>query len=152
MSMHLMPVYVTSTNMKKRKVKKSKKQEASDAAHAKFLKKMGYKGSRSLTVKHRAYTPQVSRLESDLGSNPSGTTNSRSVGKSGNPPHLGCGNRRFESSCSDQCFYDTSMAKKEPNVYNGKRKLIGIATLHKSNMVPVFSQEDAEEIAKMRRG
>jgi hypothetical protein len=24
--------------------------------------------------------------------------------------------------------------------------------MHKSNMVPVFSQEDAEEIAKMRRG
>lgn len=30
-------------------------------------------------------------------------------------------------------------------------KLLGIATMHKSNMVPVFSQEDAEEISKMRR-
>ena len=36
-------------------------------------------------------------------------------------------------------------------VYTGD-KLIGIATMHKSNMVPVFSQEDAEAIAKMRRG
>jgi len=29
--------------------------------------------------------------------------------------------------------------------------LLGIATLHKSNMVPVFSKEDAEQISKMRR-
>lgn len=30
--------------------------------------------------------------------------------------------------------------------------IIGIATLHKSNAVPVFSQEDAVEISRMRRG
>ncbi len=40
---------------------------------------------------------------------------------------------------------------KKPNVYTGD-KLLGIATMHKSNMVPVFSQEDAEEISRMRRG
>lgn len=40
---------------------------------------------------------------------------------------------------------------KQPNTYTGT-KLLGIATMHKSNMVPVFSQEDAEQIAKMRRG
>lgn len=42
------------------------------------------------------------------------------------------------------------MGKREENVYTGT-KLIGIATMHKSNMVPVFSQKDAEDIAKMRR-
>lgn len=30
--------------------------------------------------------------------------------------------------------------------------MIGIATLHKSNAVPVFSTEEAENISKMRRG
>jgi len=40
---------------------------------------------------------------------------------------------------------------KTPNTYTGD-KLIGIATMHKSNSVPVFSQEDAIEIARMRRG
>jgi hypothetical protein len=40
---------------------------------------------------------------------------------------------------------------KTPNVYTGER-LVGIATMHKSNSVPVFSQEDAIEIARMRRG
>ena len=43
-----------------------------------------------------------------------------------------------------------SAPKREENVYTGDR-LMGIATMHKSNMVPVFKQEDAEEIAKMRR-
>lgn len=39
---------------------------------------------------------------------------------------------------------------KTPNVYTGD-KLLGIAIMHKSNLVPVFSQEDAEDISKMRR-
>lgn len=35
-------------------------------------------------------------------------------------------------------------------VYTGD-KMIGIATLHKSNAVPVFSSESAHDISKMRR-
>lgn len=36
-------------------------------------------------------------------------------------------------------------------VYTGN-KIIGIGTLHKSNAVPVFSDEEAKEISRMRRG
>ena len=36
-------------------------------------------------------------------------------------------------------------------VYTGD-KIIGIATMHKSNAVPVFSDEEAVEISRMRRG
>jgi hypothetical protein len=36
------------------------------------------------------------------------------------------------------------------NVYTGT-KVKGIATMHKSNAVPVFSDEEAVEISKMRR-
>lgn len=43
-----------------------------------------------------------------------------------------------------------SCAKKPEMVYTGD-KLMGIATMHKSNMVPVFKAEDAVEISKMRR-
>ena len=49
--------------------------------------------------------------------------------------------------------------KKEPMQYTGERRLVGIATMHKSNMVPVFADDDdkngskqATEIATMRRG
>ena len=35
--------------------------------------------------------------------------------------------------------------------YSGERKLLGVAVMHKSNLVPVFEQSDAEDIARMRR-
>jgi len=38
-----------------------------------------------------------------------------------------------------------------PKVYTGT-KVKGIATMHKSNAVPVFSDEEAVEISRMRRG
>ena len=48
--------------------------------------------------------------------------------------------------------------RREPMQYTGERKLVGIATMHKSNMVPVFADDDdkqgkraATEIAQMRR-
>ena len=42
---------------------------------------------------------------------------------------------------------------RESNVYSGERQLLGIATMHKSNMVPIFAdkKEDAKDIASMRR-
>ena len=47
---------------------------------------------------------------------------------------------------------------KQPLQYTGERRLVGIATMHKSNMVPVFADDDdkdgskqATEIAQMRR-
>ena len=42
-------------------------------------------------------------------------------------------------------------AKKENPVYTGTA-IKGIGTMHKSNAVPVFSDEQAIEIATMRRG
>jgi len=41
--------------------------------------------------------------------------------------------------------------KIEPMRYTGTL-IRGIATMHKSNAVPVISQEHAEQISKMRRG
>ena len=60
------------------------------------------------------------------------------------------------SASSEKSF---APATKKPDMkYTGERRLIGIATMHKSNMVPVFADEDDEngrkaatEIATMRR-
>ena len=43
--------------------------------------------------------------------------------------------------------------KKESPTYSGERKLLGVATMHKSNMVPIWeeSKHEAIEIARMRR-
>ena len=40
---------------------------------------------------------------------------------------------------------------KEPMKYTGTY-ITGIATMHKSNMVPITSKKDAIEVARMRRG
>jgi len=40
---------------------------------------------------------------------------------------------------------------REQKVYTGT-KVLGIATMHKSNAVPVFAEEEAIEISRMRRG
>ena len=41
-------------------------------------------------------------------------------------------------------------AKKEEMQYSGERKLLGIGLMHKSNLVPVWDQEGAEEITLMK--
>lgn len=43
-----------------------------------------------------------------------------------------------------------AVTSKQTQQYTGTA-IVGISTLHKSNAVPVFSQREAEEIAKMRR-
>lgn len=40
----------------------------------------------------------------------------------------------------------------KPRQHYTGNKMIGIGTLHKSNAVPIFSDEDAKDQARMRRG
>ena len=44
-----------------------------------------------------------------------------------------------------------TLAKKESMKYTGN-SMVGIATMHKSNSVPIFSQEEAQDVSRMRRG
>lgn len=46
---------------------------------------------------------------------------------------------------------DGIASSKEKQYYTGD-KMLGIGTLHKSNAVPIFSEDDAKEQARMRRG
>ena len=44
-----------------------------------------------------------------------------------------------------------STALKEPMTYTGT-ELLGVAVMHKSNLVPVFNTDEAKDAATMRRG
>jgi hypothetical protein len=44
-----------------------------------------------------------------------------------------------------------AVSSKPSQTYTGT-KMIGVATMHKSNMVPIFSDEEAQDVARMRRG
>ena len=120
--MHMLPVYYTTTNNKKRKVRKTThSQLAAQRDHQKFLKKMGIGSRSSVGSEQRSSKPWVT------GSSPVESTSKSSLPS-----------------------YNPSMAKKEEKVYTGT-EIIGIAQMHKSNAVPVRGKKQAEEVAKMRR-
>jgi hypothetical protein len=56
-----------------------------------------------------------------------------------------------QPKCSDKIHVGTGGGKKEQMQYSGKRKLLGIGMMHKSNLVPVWDEEGAKEISTMRR-
>lgn len=150
MTMHLVGPWITTTNLKKRKAKnKTKSLIAAEKEHEKFLKKMGLAPVAQL-VERPAYTRLSGRLPRGGGSSPSGGTNSRDLAQSGRAGALGVSGRKFESSNPDQ-FYNETAAKKSEKMYTGT-EIIGIATMHKSNAVPVLGKKQAQEVAKMRRG
>ena len=62
------------------------------------------------------------------------------------PTHRGVEQARLPSRDSGS----GNATLKPVNIYTGD-KMIGIGQLHKSNAVPVFRTEDAEDIARMRR-
>lgn len=153
MSMHILPVYYTTTSTKKRKKKnKTASLIAAEKEHAKFLERISKSRSRSsVGSEHSPSKRDVARssraeIAKQMGDG---------VGTQGGLINLSAADYRSREGSipsSPTISYHPSMAKKQPKVYSGKRKLLGIATLHKSNMVPVFSKDDAEEISKMRRG
>ena len=127
MTMHLVRG-MNTTNTKNRKTRGlTKNDREAAAAHDKWLRKMGTHPDQ---LKARKKKP-VNTLPFER---------DRSHERQGNnAPSMGAG-------------AGGHAAPAQPKTYNGARKLLGIASMHKSNMVPVFSQEDAAEISKMRRG
>jgi len=57
--------------------------------------------------------------------------------------------RREMPPTSDRIAGETK--RRPEQQYSGERKLIGIGMMHKSNLVPVWDEESAIEISKMRR-
>lgn len=59
--------------------------------------------------------------------------------------------RPTERPASLRPAHDCWAAKSDVAKYSGT-ECIGIAAMHKSNLVPVFSAQEATDTAKMRRG
>ena len=125
MTMHLVRG-MTTINTKKRKAKKkSKRQVMSEQQHDKWLRKMG------------VHPDQIQEKNAN-------TTN-RSVLSV--PDYSPSGNTLPTSDV----IPGGSTAPAERQVYSGERTLLGVAVMHKSNLVPVFGKNDAKEISRMRR-
>ena len=63
-------------------------------------------------------------------------------------PRVGAGDARKIKSLNTDCFFTE---KKEILKYTGTL-VKGIATMHKSNAVPVINEEQMKDISRMRRG
>lgn len=130
MSMHLVGPYMTTTKYnRKKKPSKNKRLAKAQADHEAWLESMGV-GKKQLDEKlydEYGKRKHVNTIP-DYSEHQATATLSNNI--AGSAP------------------------QKERNVYSGERQLLGVATMHKSNMVPVFAdkKEDAKDIAAMRRG
>tara|TARA_B100000085_G_scaffold214482_1_gene198666 strand:- start:6379 stop:6774 length:396 start_codon:yes stop_codon:yes gene_type:complete len=126
MSMHLVGPWMTTTNYKKRKQKgRTKKDIEAQKYHDKWLRKMG------------AHPDQITESKKK-------NANSSILSV---PDYRSSGN----SIPTSDVIPGGSTAPQERQIYSGERRLLGVATMHKSNMVPVFDRDDAKDIAQMRR-
>ena len=126
MSMHLVGPYMTTTSYKKRKAKnKTKKMLEAEAKHNKWLRKMN------------AHPEQIAESKKK----------NANVSILSVPDYSSSGN----SIPTSDVIPGGSTAPAERQIYSGERRLLGVATMHKSNMVPVFDSKDAKDIARMRR-
>ena len=119
MTMHLAPVFFTTTYTKKRKQNRNPKLEKAKEEHDKWLKMFYKKDNNKKVVVVKPVKQQVIKTI------------------------------QLPETKSIDCISGVAPKAAEKQ-YTGTR-LVGIATLHKSNMVPVFRKEDAVEISSMRR-
>jgi sortase (surface protein transpeptidase) len=126
MTMQLVGPYMTTTRYnRKQKQSKSKKLQQAHNEHEAWLKRMGV-GKTNLPVDHKGNRTGIHDIP-DYKVNQPAVKLSNKIAAHG--------------------------PAKESNTYSGDRQLLGIATMHKSNMVPVFAdkKDDAKDIANMRR-
>lgn len=132
MNMSMMPVYYTTSVYNRRQKSKplTKKQQELLKEHNKTLKRLGIPLVDSLVAKKSKLTGAVK--------SPFETTPYRRE-----TVHY--------PSLSPTGISSSVCAKKENKKYTGTL-IKGIATMHKSNAVPVINQQQMEEISRMRRG
>jgi hypothetical protein len=132
MSMHLCSPALTLNGKRKGKVKFRNAAEAQrarelDASWKEILKAQGVAAEQ----KRRSRAMRAEPLQYNLTSD-NDRANTRHI------PSLDTG-------------HSGPVSSKENPKYTGT-KILGIGTMHKSNAVPVFSEEEAHDIATMRRG
>lgn len=130
MTMHLAHPALTMGGKRKGKVKfrnaeEARKSRELDASWAELQKKWEVDADDKKRKRALAAEPLSYNLSAPVGRNTSNNIPSRvTAGGSTAPVH---------------------------KVYTGN-KILGIGTMHKSNAVPIFSDEEAQDIARMRRG
>lgn len=134
MSMHLLGPAYTTTNTRKRKTKVPTAKYAQDwVDYNKQMKRLG--------IKTKTFDEYVAYRQGKT------APKLRGVVKD---PMQATTLRRESPKYESGDGIGVTFARKE-NVYTGTL-IKGIATMHKSNAVPIINEEQAHEVARMRRG
>ncbi len=126
MTMHLVGPYMTTTKYNRKQKKPNAKVAKAQAEHEKWLRKQGVHPDQIAAKKEKRGKIKTLDIPDYAENRPTLPTSDKVCGHG---------------------------PARESNTYSGERQLLGIATMHKSNMVPVFAdkKEDAKDIASMRR-
>jgi len=144
MTMHLVGPYMTTTNYKKRKQKKltdnqRKRLEQDWRAHNKRMRKLN------------CHSAQFEQFEQYLSYVRGEHKPKKQESRGTYDPSADRGYQRetpnYPSVSDSMCGY---APRKESNKYTGDY-IIGIATTHKSNLMPITSKKQAIEASTMRR-
>ena len=132
MTMHLVGPALTMTGKRKGKIKFRNAEEARkhrdlESDWHDLQKKWGVEQELKKRKRAMAAEPLVYSLNTPIGRSNTHNIKSLDTGQSG------------------------PVSSKQPTKYTGT-KMLGIGQLHKSNAVPVFCDQDAVDIARMRRG
>jgi hypothetical protein len=132
MTMHLEGPWLSMSGKRRGKVKFRNAEEARrarelDESWKELLKRQGVEAEQKKQSRAMKAPPLDYKLSTPVGRTNTNHIPSRDTGHSG------------------------AVSTKANQKYSGT-KIIGIGTLHKSNAVPVFSDEEAVEISRMRRG
>ena len=141
MTMHLVGPYLNTISSRKAKQKPRTKiaQQRFLEAHAEYNRSMKRMGLHREMLSVEDYDLQVRGLLKSSKTSKIDTRDSKATP------------RQTPFIPSLNSIDNGQTPKKEPNVYSGERKLLGITILHKSCLQPVFSQQEAIDAAHMRR-
>jgi hypothetical protein len=153
--MHLCGPELTTTSTKKRKQKLTKFQqeelERNWRDRNQWLKKEGLPTQTYEQFLEWVYGSGKKEKKFEKGSASQKQSSSSSTNKHTTKPENNSSYywKNIQSHSSSEII-PTACAKKPSPTYTGE-KVLGVAVLHKSCLQPVFSQEEAVEVAKMRR-
>ena len=111
--------------------------------HGYIRKSKKRKVPKSVQLRHEEWQKQILAI-----SPKTNFTISKKISKSFSMPKVPAGRETPHFASLDTGL--GSATKSNPNIYTGT-KVKGIATMHKSNAVPVFTDEEAISISSMRR-
>ena len=101
-----------------------------------------------MAAEYKAFVDGLDRLHPRFSDR--NTTNTVKVVKAPLMPLKPPPGRAFPGQTASKSSFSGTTGKKDVMQYSGSA-MKGLGTMHKSNTVPVFSNEEAVDIAKMRR-